>query len=421
VISWSAVTLGDVADVLVGYAYKSSDFTSDPSGTRLLRGVNIGQGFLDWGRTAFWVSEGVAGSRYHLAEGDVVLAMDRPWIEAGLKRARLRADDLPALLVQRVARLRGTPAVRTSFLHHLLATETFSLYLQGIVTGATVPHISQSQIEGFRFWLPPLSGQDSICEVLDSIDALIENNRRRVEVLEEMARAIYREWFVNFRYPGHENAALVDSPLGPIPEGWRIADLGSVAEVNRRSRAPGKDEVIRYLDISALGERSVGPMALVKGEEAPGRARRVVEAGDVVWAMVRPNRRAHALLVNPGPDWIASTGLAVLTASAVSSTWLFETTSTQEFTDFLVSQEGGAAYPAVRPKDFQRAPVVVPPEEVDRLFAERVAPRHRLSWTLRDESRSLACLRDLLLPKLVTGQIDVSSLDLDALVEGAVA
>jgi type I restriction enzyme S subunit len=111
----------------------------------------------------------------------------------------------------------------------------------------------------------------------------------------------------------------------------------------------------------------------------------------------------------------------VLTASAVSSTWLFETTSTQEFTDFLVSQEGEAAYPAVRPKDFQRAPVVVPPEEVDRLFAERVAPRHRLSWTLRDESRSLACLRDLLLPKLVTGQIDVSSLDLDALVEGAVA
>ncbi|MCZ2111911.1 MAG: hypothetical protein LC118_20530, partial [Dehalococcoidia bacterium] len=157
------------------------------------------------------------------------------------------------------------------------------------------------------------------------------------------------------------------------------------------------------------------------GEEAPGRARRVVEPGDIVWSMVRPNRRAHALLVDPGPDWIASTGLAVLSATSVSSAWLFETTSTKEFSDYLVSQEGGAAYPAVKPKDFQRAPVVVPPTTVDVLFAERVGSLHRLRWSLHQQSDQLAALRDLLLPKLVTGQIDVSHLDLDALSEAVTA
>lgn len=416
---WSPVTLGDVADLLVGYAYKSSNFTEDPNGTRLLRGVNIGQGCLDWGRTAYWPSGGTAGSRYRLGEGDVVLAMDRPWIEAGLKRARLRAHDLPALLVQRVARLRGTAAVRTSFLHHLLATENFSRYLQAIVTGATVPHISQSQIEAFPFRLPPISVQDSICGVLDPVDELIENHRRRVELLEEMARAIYREWFVRFRYPGHQDVPLVGSSLGPIPDGWKVARLESVADVNRRSRTPTDSEVVRYLDISALGDRTIGSLVEVNGGQAPGRARRAVDAGDVVWSMVRPNRRAHALLVDPGPNWIASTGLAVLSAREISSTWLFETTSTQEFTDYLVSQEGGAAYPAVKPKAFQRAPVVVPPRGVDRLFADRVAPMHRLSWCLREQGDALAALRDLLLPKLVAGKIDVSHLNVDPLTQAA--
>jgi type I restriction enzyme S subunit len=113
--------------------------------------------------------------------------------------------------------------------------------------------------------------------------------------------------------------------------------------------------------------------------------------------------------------------LAVLSATSVSPTWLFETTSTKEFSDYLVSQEGGAAYPAVKPKDFQRAAMVVPPSRVDRQFADRVAPIHRLCWTLREQSDTLASIRDLLLPKLVTGQIEVSQLDLDVLTEAVSA
>ncbi len=137
--------------------------------------------------------------------------------------------------------------------------------------------------------------------------------------------------------------------------------------------------------------------------------------------MVRPNRRAHALLVDPGADWIASTGLAVLTATAVSHALLFETVSAESFSDYLVSRESGAAYPAVKPRDFEDAPFLRPTPELDRRFAEVVGPHQQLVWTLRKASARLADLRDLLLPRLVTGQVDVSRLDLDALLEDSVA
>lgn len=282
---------------------------------------------------------------------------------------------------------------------------------------AAVPGLNRNHLHTLLVRVPELPVQSTIAHVAQAFDGLIESNRRRVDALEEMARAIYREWFVRFRYPGHENVPLVDSTLGPIPEGWKAQPLATIARVNRSSRKPAADEVFKYLDISALSEREIGEMGAVSGMDAPGRARRVISPGDTVWATVRPNRRAHALVFAPGDDWIASTGMAVLTPTAISSAFLFETTSTTAFSDWLVGRATGAAYPAVRANDFEEALVVVPGRAVDAAFAEKVAPMHELSWKLRAVCSALVGLRDLLLPKLVTGQIDVSSLDLDALFE----
>ncbi len=175
--------------------------------------------------------------------------------------------------------------------------------------------------------------------------------------------------------------------------------------------------MVRYLDISALSEREIGELDSVAGSDAPGRARRVLSPGDTVWATVRPNRRAHALAVAPGDDWIASTGLAVLTPTAVSAAYLFELTSTTKFSDWLVGRASGSAYPAVRANDFEEAVIVVPEGSVDTAFAKAISPLHELGWKLRVDCSTMVKLRALLLPKLVTGQIDVSTLDIEALIE----
>ena len=312
--------------------------------------------------------------------------------------------------------------VLPDFLYLALLGPRYRAWCRQHATGTTNLGLPRDDFLAFEVVHPAdKAGQHNVASVLNAIDGLIENNRRRVEVLEEMARAIYREWFVKFRYPGHEDVPLVDSALGPIPEGWGVKHLAEIAKVNGSSRKPATDEVFRYLDITALSEREIGDLDAVDGADAPGRARRVLSPGDTVWATVRPNRRAHALVVAPGEDWIASTGLAVLTPTSVSSTFLFETVSTSAFSDWLVGRATGSAYPAVRANDFEEAMIVAPDSRVDAVFAEKVGPMHALSWKLRAECSALAGLRDLLLPKLVTGHIDVSTLDLDALVEDRVA
>ncbi len=367
-------------------------------------------------RTEEHITEaGLKGSSAKLLPADTVLmAM------YGANVGQLGWLGIEATVNQAICAMVTDPKVTDArFLYYALACARSGLIAKA--HGAAQQNLSQQLIRPFALRVPELSTQRLIGGVLRSIDDLIENNRRRVEILEEMARAIYREWFVNFRYPGHENVPLVDSPLGPIPEGWRSQRLRDVALVNGASRRPTADEVVQYLDISALGERRIDDLEFVSGSDAPGRARRVLNPGDTVWATVRPNRRAHALVVAPGDDWIASTGLAVLSARAVSASLLFEATSTTAFSDWLVGRATGSAYPAVRAIDFEDAPFLVPEPSVDGAFVEVVTPMHELSWNLRLEASKLAGLRDVLLPKLVSGQVDVSELDLDRLLEGAVS
>jgi type I restriction enzyme, S subunit len=222
---------------------------------------------------------------------------------------------------------------------------------------------------------------------------------------------------VHFRYPGHEDGELVDSPLGPIPTRFGVTPLSACCSINREQRRPEPNEEIVYIDISALGDRTVVPPTPIPGSDAPGRARRLLSDGDIVWSMVRPGRRAHALLVKAQPNWIGSTGLAVISPRGVPPSFVFESVSTSTFSDYLVGKEQGATYPAVRPIDFEQAQIVVPPEQILRAFDEVVSPIHGLGWELASQARAAGQLRDLLLPKLMTGAIDVSHLDLDALLE----
>ena len=409
---WRDVTLGEVADLLVGFAFRSARFTDDESDPRLLRGVNIGQGSLDWSRCARWPqSDRAAYQRYELSDGDVVLAMDRPWIEAGLKRARIRSSDQPALLVQRVTRMRGTELVRTSFIHHLVGSRRFSDYIKPIVTGVNVPHISPDQIKAFSFRLPPLPTQDAICCVLDAIDDLIENNRRRIALLERMARTIYREWFVYFRYPGHEDDELVDLPLGPIPAGWRTCPLFEEAEVGfgfaLKSKGFGVDgvwPVIRIRDVPNGGTPTYT-------DEFPGE-RYLVEDGDTLigmdgdfhmcrWPGGRALLNQRVTRIRPKGDLGAE---ALYQALRVPI---------REWNERIV----GTTVAHLGKRHLEEITLVVPPPAVARSLNDVLDTLGDLALGLRRANKPLEVMRDLLLQKLVTGAIDVSRLDFGALLE----
>ena len=196
---WIDTTLGDVTDFLTGFPFKSARYVEDESAPRLLRGDNVVQGVLRWDGAKRWPSDAAdETAQYRLCEGDVILAMDRPWIEAGLKYAAVRRSDLPALLVQRVARLRGSSRLDTGFLKWVIGSQAFTDHVLAVQTGTAVPHISGAQIKSFEFLLPPLSEQRAIAHILGTLDDKIELNRRMSETLEAMARALFKSWFVDF-------------------------------------------------------------------------------------------------------------------------------------------------------------------------------------------------------------------------------
>lgn len=390
-----------------GSQLHQSDYSANGEGTPVVMPKDMSDGRISLATIARVGLDKIAELSHHqLIEGDIVLARRG---DVG-RCAWVGPEEAGFLCGTGSMRISvGSGPLHARFLFYALLSDGCRSWLQGRAVGATMPNLNASIVSDLPVPYMPTPSQVRVADVLTAFDQLIENNRRRVEILEEAARSLYREWFVRFRFPGHESteAGCV------VPRDWSPVALGAIADINPDKVDPTGWAQLRYLDISALGDRAVRWPPPISGSEAPGRARRGVADGDVVHSMVRPNRRGHGLVIDPPEDGVASTGLAVLRPRTVPSAFLFELVSNQSFTDYLVGRASGAAYPAVKPVDFEAAPVSVPAAPVLMKFAEVAEPLHRTSAVLASQNDALAEARDLLLPKLVTGQIDVESLGVD--------
>lgn len=289
--------------------------------------------------------------------------------------------------------------------------------LQDLAMSAGVPHINLEMFRNFRLKVPPLPVQRKIAAVLAAYDELIENNLRRIEILDEMAQAVYREWFVNFRYPGHENVPLVDSPLGPIPEGWEVAKLsdftttqyGYTASTDEKPAGPrflrGMDFNKRpWIDWSEVPYCTISDADLAKYK---------VEVGDVL--VIR--------MADPGKVAIVEKSVEAVFASYVVRVrpdiqralpyWLFYYMSSPAYQRYISGAGTGTTRKSASASVLTGSTMALPPLIVQAHFIDVVVPLRKLLNNLIDQNANLRTTRDLLLPKLVSGEIDVSELDID--------
>lgn len=293
------------------------------------------------------------------------------------------------------------------FAYYFLQTMGF----ERLDAGSSNPSLNRNHIHTIPVWWPPLPIQRRIAGILSAYDELIENSQRRIKILESMARALYREWFVHFRFPGHENVPRVPSPLGEIPKGWEVKKLMDVAEVNRAQiNARKTPKEVHYIDIASVSPGQIDSITTYAFADAPGRARRIVQHGDVLWSCVRPNRRSHALVMRPNQNTIASTGFAVLTATKVPFTFLYFATTTDDFVAYLTNNATGAAYPAVTAPTFENAHLLISPSPLLKRFSDATIPMTEKMHTLHLQIQNLRRTRDLLLPRLLSGQLDVEAM-----------
>jgi type I restriction enzyme S subunit len=419
VSEWTTVRLGDVTDLLTGFPFKSDRYADDDTATRLLRGDNVAQGTLRWNGAKRWPPGAVSDvAEYWVREGDVIVAMDRPWVPSGLKYASVRECDLPALLVQRVARLRGRDRLDTRFLKYVIGSQAFVEHVLAVQTGTAVPHISKDQIESFEFRLPPLPAQRTIAHILGTLDNKIELNRRMNETLEAMARALFKSWFVDFdpvrakaegRDPDLPKAlsdlfpdSFEDSEMGEIPAGWGVKSIYDVLDVvygapfsssQFNSTGSGRP-LVRIRDLPNespgvctpevhTGGYTVRPGDIVVGMDGEFRA--------YLWGGAEACLNQRVCVFAPKSGYSA----AFVRNSIIGPLAQVEATETATTVIHLGKS------------DIDRFAALVPTQPVLTAFNRSCQPWYDRIVANKQQSRTLATLRDTLLPKLVSGQLHV--------------
>ena len=417
---WVDRSIKDLCVAIVDCVNKTAPSQTDPTPYKMLRTTNVRGGWVDTTNVKYVDEPTYAKwTRRMVPEpGDIILTREAPFGDVGM----LRSDD-QVFLGQRLVMYRPDLAeCDPNFLMYSLMGPTVQAELKSLASGSTVEHLRVPDCEKITVPCPPLYDQQKIGSILRSLDDSIENNRRRAEVLEEMARAIYREWFEKFRYPGHEDVPLVDSCLGPIPNDWEIAPASVAITVNPRIKL---DKAVGHPFI-AMGDLDERTMVCRPSQVRSEGSGAKFAQGDTLFARITPclENGKTGLVQSLADDEVGlgSTEFIVLRGREVGSAFTYCLARDRDFRKHAIaSMSGASGRQRVRNECFDSYLLAVPPRGLADAFESSIEPLFSQVAVLTDETERLQQLRDLLLPKLITGQIDVSSLAAEARVGAQVA
>jgi type I restriction enzyme S subunit len=311
-----------------------------------------------------------------------------------------------------IAVLIDSPVIDKSFLFYRLA----STKLWELRTGSAQAQITIERLKEYEVVIPPLSTQHRISGILSAYDDLIENNLRRIRILEEMARAIYREWFVDFRFPGHENVLRVESPLGAIPKGWGIKRLGELAEEMRRNIPKGAlRESCPHVGLEHIPRRSL-PLDAWETTSSIGSNKLAFEKGEVLFGKIRPY--FHKVSVAPFDGLCSADTIVIRPRCADYYGLVVSCVSSDEFVAHAAATSGGSKMPRASWAVLANYPLLVPNGDTAALFSRIFRRMVTQQQTLIFQIQTLRRTRDLLLSRLLSGTIDISDSDVTGLPTG---
>ena len=407
-MSWVQSTLGEVADIFSGYAFKSADMNSE-GGTPLIKIKNIADSAVSHECDAFLNKDFNLAKfeRFHLLRDDFLVAMTG---QGSVGRIGKMRDYKPGFYVnQRVAIVRVNPEkANPVFIFYQIATRSNELELFKKANGAGQPNISAKQIGELPVVLPSTEQQQYIADVLSSYDDLIENNQKQIKLLEEAAQRLYKEWFVDLRFPGHETTPIT----GGIPEGWvekTMEDIcdsiggGTPSTKNDEYYRDGKIKWVTPTDIT----RKNSLILLDTEKKITVEGLQHSSAKMVPPYTILMTSRASVGFFGLCKYEVCTNQGFISCVPYKENVRFFLLYNLMNRVDEIRGTASGSTFLEISKKNFRGLRIVLPTDSVLDEFTKLVFPMVRQMETLTKSIATLQEARDRLLPKLMNGEIEV--------------
>ena len=386
-MEWKEVRLGEVCDLIAGFAFKAKDFGLFP--VKVVKIGDIKPPFVDYvGQVGVDISRYDIDklSKYTVRYGDYVLAMTG----ATIGKVGKCISEHPSYINQRVLKFSPKQDVDADYINYTICSNVFAKYVVNHIDSESAqPNISATTISKYIFRIPKEeSDQRRIAALLSSLDRKIELNNKINARLEEMAQAIFKNWFVDFE--PFKDGKFVDSELGMIPEGWKVGVLGELCNFKR-----GKN----LLTKNAIDEG----VPVVAGGLEPSCFHNVANTGAPVITVSGSGANAGFMRMYHVPVWASDCSFIDISCENFFFVYCFLKVNSR----LLKHAQTGAVQPHVKPSDIHGFELVIPDKESIQDFQEKVKPFYDRIASIQKESSRLSSLRDTLLPRLMSGEIEI--------------
>jgi type I restriction enzyme S subunit len=351
------------------------------------------------------------GSKFN--SGDTLFARITPCLENGKIAQFIDLNNQPGLgssefFVFRAIKDISIPA----FVYYLAWTELIRKPAEKSMSGASGrQRADMTVIKNIRIPQFTVQTQEKIAAILSAYDDLIENNGQRIKTLENMAQVIYKEWFVNLRFPGHKKIKMVKSKLGMIPDEWEVVKSSDAIVVNPSIKVD-KNIPKPYVDMGGLSEAS---MIIEPKEQRTGSNGSKYQNGDTLFARITPclenGKTGFVQFLAEGEEGIGSTEFIVLRSKSLSPEFVYFLARSEDFRNNAIkSMTGASGRQRVQSECFNKYLLAQPRQNILDKFTEIVRPMFQSIFQLDSKNKNLRKTRDLLLPKLISGEIDLEGL-----------
>lgn len=337
-------------------------------------------------------------------KNDILIAKDGSYLKCAFKVN----EDLNACILSSIAILRpNLKNIDPDYFVYLMRTKSIKGAMANYVSGSALPRIILSDFKKMKLkMISSLPTQQKIASILSAYDDLIQNYKKQIQALQTAASELYKEWFVRFRFPGYQTTNFENG----IPEGWKVYRIKDLCYINKKtvSSKDAKKEIL-YLDTGSITENVIDSFESYILEEAPSRARRIVKKNSIIFSTVRPNQNHYGILKTVPENLIVSTGFAVFDPKFDIANILYFFLSSKDFVDYcqMIAEGAVATYPSIKPEEIGKVKILLPTMDLAIKLNHSFESLFLRIENLKQQITNLTQQRDLLLPRLMSGKLEV--------------